>query len=163
MSRWIAMAIALAAATVAADVGKGQRAPKIDLPTLQGGRLKLESLRGKVVVLDFWASWCAPCKEELPELERLKSTYQARGASFVTVNIDIDRANADAMAKKLRLTMPVGLDPKGDEAANAYGLPTMPTSYVIDKNGVVRYIHDGFHGASDVDKLKHEVDELLEK
>jgi peroxiredoxin len=79
------------------------------------------------------------------------------------VNIDIDRANADAMAKKLRITMPVALDPKGDAAANQYGLPTMPTSYVVDKNGVVRYVHEGFHGGSDVEKLRREIDELLEK
>jgi thiol-disulfide isomerase/thioredoxin len=146
-----------------ADVGKGQRAAKIDLPALDGSRLKLDAYKGKVVVVDFWASWCGPCKEELPELEKLKAAYADKGAAFVTVNIDIDRANADGMVRKLKLTMPVGMDPKGDLVANTYGLPTMPTSYVVDKAGVVRYVHEGFHGSSDVSKLKKEIEELLAK
>jgi thiol-disulfide isomerase/thioredoxin len=160
MKRWLAFCL-LIAAPVAADVAKGQRAARIDLPGLDGKRVKLDALRGKVVVLDFWASWCAPCRDELPELERLKALYESRGVAFVTVNIDIDRGNAESTARKLKLTMPIALDPKGDQAANAYGLPTMPTSYVIDKGGVVRFIHEGFHGTSDVEKLKREIDELL--
>ncbi len=160
MRKWLAVSLVLAAPAMA-DVGKGQRAARVDLPGLDGKRVRLDALKGKVVVLDFWASWCGPCKEELPELERLKAAYETKGVAFVTVNIDIERANAEAMARKLKLTMPVGLDPKGDQAANAFGLPTMPTSYVIDQQGVVRFIHEGFHGASDVEKLKHEVDGLL--
>lgn len=156
----LGFALALSA-TATADVSAGQRAAEFNLPSLSGGNLSLASLKGKVVLLDFWASWCGPCKEELPELEKIKAAYAAKGVAVVTVNIDKDRENAQSMVKKLKLTLAVALDPSGGTAGK-YGLPTMPSSYVVDKTGVVRYVHEGFR-SGDQEKMKRELDELLAK
>jgi peroxiredoxin len=159
----LALSLSLGVGPLAlAGVGKGQKAPDFALPTLKGGKLSLASLRGKVVVLDFWAQWCEPCKRELPELEKLSKAYAGKDVAFVSINIDKQRDNAARLAQQLGLTFDVGLDPAGS-VAGQYDLPKMPTSFVIDKKGVVRYVHEGFEGAGDVERFKKEIDELLSK
>ena len=148
--------------TALADVSRGKPAADFRLPGLDGKQVSLGALKGKVVLIDFWASWCGPCKQELPELQKLKQSYAGKGVEFVTVNIDKERANAASMASSLKLTLTVALDPEG-KVAEKYEPPTMPTSYIVDKGGVVRYVHAGFRGAPDVEQFKHELDELLEK
>jgi len=141
-----------------AKVQKGQRAPSFSLTTLKGDKLSLASLAGQVVVVDFWAQWCEPCKHELPELDKLQKEYARKGVRIVTVNIDKQRDNADKLVRLLGLSLDVALDPAGAVAAS-YDLPKMPTSYVLDKKGVVRYVHEGFE-SGDVARFKRELDEL---
>lgn len=158
-----ALALTLVAGGAAvASVGKGQKAPDFSVSTLKGGKLSLSSLKGKVVVLDFWAQWCEPCKRELPELERLSKAYAGKDVAFVSINIDKQKDNAARLAQQLGVTFDVGLDPAGS-VAGQYDLPKMPTSFVIDKKGVVRYVHEGFEGSGDVERFKKEIDELLAK
>ncbi len=159
--RSFAFACALlgAAAPAAAKVGKGQRAPTFSLATLAGGKASLAALAGKVVVIDFWAQWCEPCKRELPELDKLQKAYGSRGVAILAVNIDKQRDNADRLVKLLGLSLEVPLDPAGTVAAT-YDLPRMPTSYLVDKKGVVRYVHEGFE-SGDVARFKKELDELV--
>ena len=168
MRRWLVLAGALlmtGCATTGAASGTGavvvgRTAPDFTLPALSGGDIKLSELRGgKAVVVDFWASWCGPCREELPELERLRAVYEPRGVRFVAVNIDNDRATAKDAAKKLGLTMPVALDSE-KKVAEAFSPPTMPTSYVLDGAGLVRFVHEGFAGTADIDRLRRELDAL---
>jgi peroxiredoxin len=159
MIRSAAALVMLVAAPALAGVGRGQRAPEFALPTLKGDRLALSSLRGKVVIIDFWAQWCEPCKRELPELEKLSRELAPRGVVVVAVNIDKVRDNAARLSPQLGLTFPVLLDPSGDVAAT-YELPKMPSSFVVDKKGIVRFVHEGFEGASDVARLRRELDEL---
>jgi thiol-disulfide isomerase/thioredoxin len=120
----------------------------------------LSALRGKVVLIDFWAQWCEPCKKELPQLEKLSREYAGKGVVVLTVNIDKQRDNAERMAKQLGLTVDVLLDPAGSVAAS-YDLPKMPTSFVVDKKGIVRYVNEGFDGPKDVDRFKQQLDELI--
>jgi peroxiredoxin len=149
-----------APAVATAKVGKGQRAPGFSLPTLKGDRVALSAYAGQVVVLDFWAQWCEPCKKELPELDKLSKAYAGK-ATFLTVSIDKQKENAERLVRTLGLSsLQVLLDPAGAVAAS-YDLPKMPTSYLIDKKGVVRFVHEGFEGAGDVEKFKRELDELL--
>src|SRR5215471_14376112 len=84
----------LASATAFAGVGKGQRAPEFSLPTLKGPPVSLASLKGKVVMIDFWAQWCEPCKKELPQLDKLAKDYASKGVVVLAVNIDNQRDNA---------------------------------------------------------------------
>jgi peroxiredoxin len=148
----------LTALPALAAVTKGQKAPGFDLPTLKGSRVSLKGLVGKVVVLDFWAQWCEPCKQELPELEKLAKAYAGK-AVFVGVNLDKTSSNADRLARQLGLSFDVALDPSGS-VAGTYDLPKMPTSFVIDRKGIVRYVHEGFEGAGDVARFRRELDEL---
>ena len=157
-----ATVLLLAAAPAApawAGVGRGQRAPEFALPTLKGGRVALSSLRGKVVLIDFWAQWCEPCKKELPQLDKLARDYAGRGVVILTVNIDKQRENAERMAKQLGLALDVLLDPAGS-VASTYDPAKMPTSFVVDKKGIVRFVNEGFDGPADVERFRKELDEL---
>jgi peroxiredoxin len=142
-----------------ARVSTGQKAPGFRLPGLRGDTVSLASYPGKVVLIDFWAQWCEPCKKELPELERLSKEFAGKDVVVLSVNIDKSRDNAERLAKQLGITFPVGLDPAGS-VASTYDLPKMPTSFVVDKKGVVRFVHEGFEGSGDVDRFRRELTEL---
>ena len=143
-----------------AGAKKGERAPEFTLPSLSGEKLALASLRGKVVVIDFWAEWCGPCKKELPELERLQRAYATKNVVVVAINLDKQRGNAERLVRELGLTLRVLLDPAG-AVAGSYDLPKMPTSFVVDKKGIVRFVHEGFEGGADVERFRRELDELV--
>jgi cytochrome c biogenesis protein CcmG/thiol:disulfide interchange protein DsbE len=152
--------VGLTSATAAwAGVTKGQKAPAFSLPTLKGPTVSLAEQHGKVVLIDFWAQWCEPCKKELPELDKLAKAYAGKGVVVLTVNIDKQRANAERLAKQLGLSLDVLLDPAGSVAAS-YDPEKMPTSFVVDKKGIVRYVNAGFDGPADVERFKKELDEL---
>ena len=160
MKKMIVALALLTAGAAFAGVGKGQRAPEFSLPSLKGSTVTLASMKGKVVLVDFWAQWCEPCKKELPQLDRLAKDYAQKGVVIVAVNIDKQRENAERMVKQLGVSLPVLLDPAGS-VAGSYDLPKMPTSFVIDKKGIVRFINEGFDGPKDVDRFKQELDELI--
>lgn len=163
----IALAVGLAVAAMAGVAGgaaAGDRAIDFSLKDLKGKTVKLSALKGKVVVIDFWASWCGPCKKELPALDALAKKYAAAKADVVilAINIDSDRKNAEKFLKSAKVsTLTVLLDPTG-ATADQYDLPTMPTSYVVDKKGIIRHVHDGYK-AGDEKKLAAEIDALLKK
>jgi peroxiredoxin len=130
----------------------GQIAPLFELADLSGKPVRLRELRGKVVLVNFWASWCGPCREELPVYEKLARRYQDRGLVIVGVNIDKSAqvAREFLQARKLDLSFAVVND--GDHrVAASYAPPTMPSSYFIDRSGLVRHIHAGFRTADAAD------------
>jgi thiol-disulfide isomerase/thioredoxin len=155
----LAALVLFEAPAVALD--KGQAAPEIALEDLTGKPMKLSDLRGKVVLVDFWASWCAPCRESLPVLETLAKTY--RDAGLVVVGINIDKtpelAREFLTKNKLKLSFPV-LHDKKHEVAASYAPPTMPSSYLIDRKGRVLSVHAGFR-KSDAEKLESELNAVL--
>jgi thiol-disulfide isomerase/thioredoxin len=113
------------------------------MPVLAASSLDLSSFRGRVVYLDFWASWCAPCRQSFPWMETLKRTYGDQGLEVITVNLDTDRADADKFLKQFHPTFDVRFDPKG-ELAEFYKVHGMPASVLIDRHGVTRFAHVGF-------------------
>jgi cytochrome c biogenesis protein CcmG/thiol:disulfide interchange protein DsbE len=113
------------------------------VPVHANSSLDLGSLRGRVVYLDFWASWCGPCRQSFAWMEIMKSTYEAQGLEIITVNLDRDRADADKFLKQLHPTFDVRFDPKG-ELAQLYKVLGMPSSVLIDRHGVTRFTHVGF-------------------
>ncbi len=157
----IPLAILLGAG-VAGATKEGDRASDFSLVGLDGKTVKLSSLKGNVVVLDFWASWCGPCKKELPALDAMAKRYAGDGKKVVVlaVNVDRDRANAEKFLGTAKVSaLTVLLDPSGKVAA-AYDLPTMPSSYVIDAKGLIKKAHAGF-SSGDEKKIAAEVDAAL--
>lgn len=146
-------------ATSALALEAGERAPEIGLRDLNGQQVTMASLRGKVVLVDFWASWCEPCAQEMPVLERLYNQYRGQGFTVVGVSIDRDVANARTFLSRHRVSFPIVHD-GGQQVAGRYRPPRMPSSYIIDRNGIVRHVHGGFR-ASDAPVYEREIRALL--
>lgn len=127
--------------------------------TTAAGPLNLSSLHGRVIYLDFWASWCAPCRQSFPWMDSMQRTYAAQGLSVLAINVDHDRADADRFLKEFRPQFEVRFDPDGTWAQQ-YKVTGMPTSLIIDRRGVVRFTHIGFWPADGV-VATHEIRELL--
>ena len=121
--------------------------------------MSLKSLRGKVVYLDFWASWCGPCRQSLPLLNDLRKELRRKGFEVLAVNLDEEKSDAKAFLKQFPVSYPVLLDPKG-KVPLKYDLPGMPTSYLIDRKGKIRKVHVGFK-KQDMSKIRKEVMSLL--
>jgi peroxiredoxin len=108
--------------------------PDFTLPTAQGKKLSLKSFRGKVVFLNFWASWCAPCREEMPAMERLYQEFKNRDFVVLAINVKDKRSDALAFIKELKLTYPIVFDPDG-QVGLLYGAWGLPTTYLIGAKG----------------------------
>ena len=161
MRALLGLALVCAAATAWAGAKVGDRAGDFSLPTLDGSKVKLSDLRGNIVVVDFWASWCVPCKKELPALDALAKKYAAEKKPVVilAVNVDKERANAEKLLASVKVSsLRVLLDPDG-RVASAYDVPTMPSSFVIDAKGLVRNVHSGF-SSGDEKKFAEEIEAL---
>ncbi len=101
---------------------------------LGGETLKLKGQRGKPVLVNFWATWCAPCREEMPAMERLYLKHRERGFMLLAISVDSDASLVKPFLDRLKITFPVALDAKMD-LANAYGVRALPVSFLIDRNG----------------------------
>ena len=146
--RTIAFA-ALAAASLAqappvgAAIAPSSAAPDFTLRSGDGRNLRLLEQRGQVVMINFWATWCGPCRQEMPHLNRLHEKYKTAGFMLLGVNIDDDPANAAALAAKLGVSFPVLYD-TDKRVSKLYDLSTMPSTVLIDRDGRVRHLHRGY-------------------
>jgi peroxiredoxin len=120
---------------------KGTEAPGFRLPSLAGGEVNLASQRGKVVVLNFWATWCPPCVAEMPSLERLHRTLSPDGLSVIAVSTDEDQADVREFVSRHGLTLPVLMDPGGRVAGGEYHTTGYPETFLLDRQGrIVRHV-----------------------
>lgn len=152
----------LLAAPTARSLEVGEAAPGFELPRLDGaGELTLAELRGRWVYLDFWASWCVPCRESFPWMSRLASGGAPGDLRVVAIGVDRERDAAEAFLRRYPADFPVVWD--GDwRTPEAYGVETMPSSYLIDPDGIVRFIHRGFR-AADKKRLRRHLADVIEK
>jgi len=135
--------LALATGTAVPAIAPSTAAPDFTLRTMSGPNLRLSEQRGRVVMVNFWATWCGPCRQELPQLNRLYEKYRASGFVMLGVNVDEDVRKAAEVAGKLGVTFPVLLDT--DKAVSRlYDLSTMPSTVLIDRDGKVRHVHRGY-------------------
>jgi len=111
-------------------------APDFTLPDPDGRKISLKNYRGKVVFLNFWATWCESCRDEMPAMDRLYREFKGKGLEIVAVNVKDKRDDALAFVKKLKITYPIMMDPEG-EVGLLYGAFGLPATYLIDRNGTV--------------------------
>jgi cytochrome c biogenesis protein CcmG, thiol:disulfide interchange protein DsbE len=135
--------VALVAIGHAGAVGVGDAAPAFSLPTESGKAIALETLRGQVVYVDFWASWCGPCRRSFPWMNDMQQRYGDRGFKVVAINVDKKRTDADRFLQANAARFAVVYDPDG-KAPLAYAVAGMPSSYLIDRNGNVAAVEAGF-------------------
>jgi peroxiredoxin len=154
-----ACAVAFGAALSASTGATSKSAPDIALPRADGAVIQLSEYRGKVVLVDFWATWCPPCKASFPALDALYREYQSRGFEVLAVNVDERRADVEAFLKDHPHHMTVVFDPKGVSPA-AFGVKGMPSSFVIDRGGQIRFTHMGYTGNVE-QSYRQEINQLL--
>ncbi len=134
-----------AALVILAAVATGAHAatPAFTLPARDGGNLSLEELKGQVVMINFWATWCGPCRQEMPLLEQIQTKYEPLGFTLVGINVEPDSTAAQEWLAKVPVTFPILFDRK-NEVAESFGVEGMPSSVFIDRAGNVRYVHRGY-------------------
>jgi len=149
----------LAATSLASSGLEGQVAPDFALKSSTGENLRLSEYRGNVVMINFWATWCGPCRQEMPLLDELYTRYERVGFSLLGVNIDDDSRRAMQMIEDLGVSFPVLFDAR-KEVSELYEVEAMPVTVLIDREGNVRYVHHGYKPGYE-DKYLDQVRSLL--
>lgn len=126
----------------AADTLSGP-APDFTLKSAGGENLRLSDLRGEVVMINFWASWCGPCRQEMPLLDELYAQYKPLGFTILGVNVEEDSQKAKDLLKGLPVTFPVLFD-NDSKVSKLYDVVAMPSTVLVDRNGNMRYLHRGY-------------------
>jgi thiol-disulfide isomerase/thioredoxin len=139
----VTAAAAILSAGAASAVGVGEPAPSFVLPMAAGEPVALDKLKGRVVYVDFWASWCGPCRRSFPWLNEMHQKYGARGLSVVGVNVDKRRADAERFLQQTPAIFTIVYDEAG-KTPEAYAVKGMPSSYLIDSGGKVVAVESGF-------------------
>ena len=153
---WVALLFLASPFALAADPVP---APDFTLKSNSGENVRLAEQRGTVVMLNFWATWCAPCRKEMPLLDELYQRYSDAGFVLYGVNVEQDSAAADKLIADLGVSFPILYDPES-KASRAYDVNAMPTTVMVDKDGNVRYVNRGYR-AGDEEKYREQIRELI--
>ena len=129
--------VAVAAAT------PGSAAPDFSLAARDGGKVRLADLKGQVVMINFWATWCGPCRQEMPLLAQLNTKYEPLGFTLLGVNVEPDSAAAVTWLKGMPVTFPILFD-TDSTVAGSFGVEGMPSTVFVDRKGQVRHVHQGY-------------------
>ena len=127
----------------AAGASTPQPAPDFALPARDGAEVRLSELKGQVVMINFWATWCGPCRQEMPLLQQLQSRYEPLGFTLLGVNVENDSAAAQAWLKGVPVSFPILFD-RQNEVAERFGVEGMPSTVFVDRAGNVRHVHRGY-------------------
>ena len=161
--RGLVAALFLALAPAASAVEAGASAPNVALAGLDDPALvlRLDRFRGSVVYVDFWASWCIPCRSSMPLLDELYAQNASRGFAVVGVNKDMSAHDAHRFLEKVPVHFTLVTD-RDDAAARAFDVKAMPSGYLVDRKGVVRRVHRGFTNETAAE-LRREIEALLKE
>ena len=139
----------------------GTVAPDFTLKSSNGKNLRLSEHRGEVVMINFWATWCGPCREEMPLLNRLHEKYRKAGFTLLGVSVDDKPQAAKDMARQLGIGFPVLFD-DDKQLSRRYDIDAMPSTLLIDRDGKVRYIHRGYRPGYET-RYEEQIKELLKQ
>jgi thiol-disulfide isomerase/thioredoxin len=162
--------IAALAAALLACAGSPARPPsphvgevlELAAADLTGAPVDVAADGGKVRVVDFWASWCEPCRDSLPKLDAMRRELGPRGLSVYAVSLDEDRESLDAFLRDVPLGMPVLWDKGGDRLSSRYDVKRLPTTFIVDRRGVIRWAYSGW-SAKRAGEARREVERLLDE
>jgi peroxiredoxin len=154
----IALASVMGSSAFAAEKVK-KPAPDFTLKSLKGSNLKLSEFRGDVVLINFWASWCGPCREEMPILNDLYLKYRDMGFTLLGVNVEENSTKAVNMVRELKVVFPVLFDTK-NKVSKLYDVQAMPSTVIVDRDGNIRYSHRGYVPGTE-DEYQRQVRELM--
>jgi thiol-disulfide isomerase/thioredoxin len=118
-------------------------APAFTLASRAGGEVSLADLKGQVVMINFWASWCGPCRQEFPALDQIYAKYKPMGFMLVAINVESEKADAERFLATTPASFPILYDPDGTVSGN-YGVSAMPTTVLVDRQGRVRWLHRAY-------------------
>lgn len=156
----LGMSVLLAAGLLAVNA-IADPAPDFTLQSSTGENVRLAEQRGQVVMLNFWASWCGPCRKEMPLLDEMSKRYSAAGFVLYGVNVEEDNTDAKKLIKELGVTFPILYDTES-KASSLYNVDAMPTTVVIDKKGEIRFVNRGYK-AGDEAKYREQIRELIKE
>ncbi len=134
-------------------------APDFTLASNQGKNIKLSELSGQVVMINFWASWCGPCRQEMPVLDALYKKYSPLGFTILGVNVEEDSNPGKKLVRDLKVTFPILYDTR-NKVSKLYNVLAMPTTIIVDRNGRIRYIHQAYKPGYE-DKYAKQISELI--
>ncbi|MCH8334901.1 MAG: TlpA family protein disulfide reductase [Proteobacteria bacterium] len=154
-----AILVIFAASSLASSSLEGQIAPDFVLKSASGENLRLSEYRGDVVMINFWATWCGPCRQEMPVLDELYGRYRHVGFNLLGVNIDDDSRRAMKMVQELGVKFPVLFDENKD-VSKLYKVDAMPVTILVDREGRIRHVHHGYKPGYE-DKYLTEIRSLL--
>ncbi|GAB2190367.1 TlpA family protein disulfide reductase [Sessilibacter sp. MAH2] len=155
----LALGLTLMTSTANASVELDIKAPDFTLKQRGGENFRLSEHRGEVLFINFWASWCGPCRQEMPLLDELHQRYSDAGFKVIGISIDEEQSAADAMLKKIPVTFPVLYDSQSS-VSQLFDVDAMPTSVLVDRNGNMRFLHRGYKPGYE-DDYRAQVKELI--
>lgn len=160
LTRALLLAVTLGTSLVAAPKDAAIKdAPDITLTAISGKTMRIADLKGQVVLLDFWASWCIPCRKSFPEVDALHRELEPKGLVVIAVNVDEQTKNAYTFLEQYPHTMTIAFDPKGT-VADAFKLEAMPSTMIVDRGGHIRFTHQGYTEKT-IGQFRSEVLQLL--
>lgn len=142
------IALGSASTTLAADM----QAPTFALPNKVGETIDLSKLKGQVVMLNFWASWCGPCRTEMPLMDQIYKKYSAAGFTLLGVNVDTDSTDAQKFLSQVPVSFPIAFD-RDNKVSQLYNVSAMPSTVFIDRKGNVRALHRGYKAGDEAEYL----------
>ncbi|WP_404364156.1 TlpA disulfide reductase family protein [Marinobacter sp.] len=145
--------LATLAFTASAAETMNEPAPDFTLKSNQGENLRLEDYRGQVVMLNFWASWCGPCRQEMPVMDDIHEQYKDLGFTVLAVNVDENTAEADRFLSAVPVDFPILYDNES-RVSELYGVDAMPSTVMIDRDGTARFLHRGYKPGYEEDYVK---------
>jgi peroxiredoxin len=144
IKQWVRGAALMSALVMTSLVGASASiAPNFALPSRSGDTVSLQDLKGQVVMLNFWASWCGPCRQEMPLLDQMHKRYSALGFTLLGVNVEANTKDAERWLADMPVSFPVLFD-KESKVSKLYDVSAMPSTVFIDRKGNVRYLHRGY-------------------